>query len=56
MVAEDDPEHEFALLMAEVIGADPGARAEYSEILRRANREETRRFERTLSEASTRER
>lgn len=56
VVAEDDPEHEFALLMAEVIGADPGARAEYSEILRRANREETRRFERTLSEASTRER
>ena len=37
--------------MAEVIGADPGARAEYAEILRRADREETRQWERTLSEA-----
>lgn len=56
VVAEDDPDHEFALLMAEVIGADPGARAEYSEILRRANREETREWERTLTEASLRPR
>ncbi|MDZ4235018.1 MAG: dephospho-CoA kinase [Dietzia sp.] len=56
VVAEDDPDHEFALLMAEVIGADPGARAEYSEILRRANREETREWERTLTEASLRHR
>lgn len=51
ILAEDDPEHEFSLLMAEVIGADPGARAEYAEILRRADREETRQWERTLSEA-----
>lgn len=47
VLSEDDPEHEFALLMAEAIGADPGARVEYSEILRRANREETREWERT---------
>lgn len=45
--AEDDPEHEFALLMAEVIGDDPAAREEYSQILRRADREETRQWERT---------
>ncbi|MBB0992388.1 dephospho-CoA kinase, partial [Dietzia sp. SLG510A3-30A2] len=51
ILAEDDPEHEFSLLMAEVIGADPDARAEYAEILRRADREETRQWERTLSEA-----
>lgn len=44
--AEEDPEQEFALLMAEVIGADPVARAEYSEILGRADREETRQWER----------
>ena len=56
ILAEDDPEHEFSLLMAEVIGADPGARAEYAEILRRADREETRQWERTLSEAVLRRR
>lgn len=44
---EEDPEQEFALLMAEVIGADPVARAEYSEILGRADREATREWERT---------
>ncbi|MDX2357240.1 dephospho-CoA kinase [Dietzia sp. PP-33] len=49
IVAQDDPEHEFALLMAEVIGADPSARAEYTEILRRADREETREWERTIA-------
>ncbi len=47
ILAEDDPEHGFALLMAEAIGADPSARAEYSEILRRADRAETRQWERT---------
>lgn len=47
ILAEDDPDHEFALLMGEVIGTDPSARAEYSEILRRSNREETREWERT---------
>ncbi|UVE95131.1 dephospho-CoA kinase [Dietzia sp. B32] len=51
ILAEDDPEHEFSLLIAEAIGADSAARAEYSEILRRADREETRQWERTLSEA-----
>lgn len=54
ILAEDDPEHKFSLLMAEVIGSDPGARSEYAEILRRANREETRQWERTLTEASLR--
>lgn len=54
IVAEDDPEHEFGLLMTEVINADPGAKAEYSEILRRADREETRQWERTLCDASRR--
>lgn len=44
--AEEDPEQEFALLMAEVIGADPTARMEYSQILARADREETREWER----------
>ncbi|WP_010542533.1 dephospho-CoA kinase [Dietzia alimentaria] len=52
IVSEDNPDHEFSLLMAEVIGADPGARAEYAEILRRADREETRQWERTRCEAS----
>lgn len=47
ILAKDDPDHEFALLMGEVIGGDPSARAEYSEILRRADREETREWERT---------
>ena len=51
VLAEDDPDQEFALLMAEIIGSDPGARVEYSEILRRADREETREWERTLCEA-----
>lgn len=46
--AEEDPEHRFALVMAEVISEDPDARLEYSEILGRADREETRRWERTL--------
>ena len=54
ILAEDDPEHEFALLIAEAIGADPDARLEYSEILRRADREETREWERTRCEASGR--
>lgn len=52
ILAEDDPEHEFALLMAEVIGGDPGAREEYSQILRRADREETRQWERTRCHAA----
>ena len=52
IVSEDSPDHEFALLMAEVIGADPGARAEYAEILRRADREETRQWERTRCEVT----
>ena len=54
IVAQDDPEHEFAFLMAQVIGDDPAARAEYSEILRRADREETREWERTHTHASGR--
>ncbi|MBB1030823.1 dephospho-CoA kinase [Dietzia sp. SLG310A2-38A2] len=54
ILAEDDPEHEFALLMAEAIGSDPSARVEYSEILRRADREETREWERTRCEVSDR--
>ena len=52
VVAEDDPEHEFALLMSEVLADDPAARAEYGEILRRADREETRQWERTRCEAT----
>ena len=44
--AEADPEQEFALLMAQVIGDDPVARAEYSEILGRADRRATREWER----------
>ncbi len=54
IVQEDEPDHEFALLMAEVIESDPSARAEYQEILRRSNREETRRWERTRCQASER--
>ena len=42
---EDDPEQEFALLMAEVL-EDPTARSEYSRILDAADREETRAWER----------
>ena len=42
----EDPEQEFALLMVEVIGSDPVARAEYSEILRRADRQKTHEWER----------
>lgn len=52
ILAEDDPEHEFALLMSQVIGADPDVRTEYLEILRRADREETREWERTVCRAS----
>jgi dephospho-CoA kinase len=52
ILAEDDPEHAFALLMAEVIGDDSAAREEYSQILRRADREETRRWERTRCRAA----
>lgn len=54
ILAEDDPEHEFPLLMAEVLGADASARAEYGKILRRSNLEERRQWERTLTEASLR--
>jgi len=43
--AEEDPEQEFALLMSEVL-EDPTARAEYSTILREADREQTRAWER----------
>ncbi|MGX1769444.1 dephospho-CoA kinase [Dietzia sp. NPDC055343] len=46
VIAEDDPEHEFSLLMSEVIADDPAAREEYAGILRRADREETRQWER----------
>ena len=52
VVPEDDPDHEFALLMAQVIESDPSARAEYEEILHRSNREETRRWERTRARHS----
>lgn len=51
VVPEDDPDHEFALLMAEVIESDPTARAEYQQILRRSSREETRQWERTRCQA-----
>lgn len=43
---EEDPEQEFALLMSEVIDADPEARREYSEILDGADRAEARAWER----------
>lgn len=49
--AQEDPDHELALMMAEVISADPGARAEYSEILGRADRQETREWERAVCRA-----
>lgn len=49
--ALEDPEHELTLMMGRVIDEDPAARAEYSEILARADREETRRWERTLCRA-----
>ena len=54
IVTEDDPEHEFAHLMSEVIADDPEARAEYSQILHRADREETRLWERARTGASRR--
>lgn len=54
IVAEDDPEHEFAFLMSEVIADDPAARAEYTRILQRADREETRQWERARCSASRR--
>lgn len=49
--AAKDPEQEFALSMAEVISEDPEARLDYAEILGRADREETREWERTLCRA-----
>ncbi|MFD2393889.1 hypothetical protein ACFSSF_08845 [Dietzia aerolata] len=52
VIAEDDPEHEFSLMMAEVIADDPSARTEYAEILQRADREETRQWERARCGAS----
>ena len=52
IVTEEDPEHEFAFLISEVIADDPAARAEYSQILHRADREETRQWERAHSQAA----
>lgn len=52
VIAEDDPEHEFSLMMAEVIADDPSARTKYAEILQRADREETRQWERARCGAS----
>lgn len=49
--AQEDPDHELALMMAEVIRADPEARAEYSEVLGHADREETREWERAVCRA-----
>lgn len=46
IVAEDDPEHELSLLMAEVIADDPSARTEYAQILHGADREQVRQWER----------
>ena len=50
--SEDDPEQEFALLMAEVL-EDPRARSEYSRILDAADREETRAWERARCRAGS---
>lgn len=52
ILAEEDPDHELALVMSQVIGGNPDVRTEYVEILRRADREETREWERTLCRAS----
>lgn len=49
--AVEDPDQEFALSMAEVISADPEVRMDYAEILGRADREETREWERSLCRA-----
>lgn len=49
--AQEDPEHHLALLMAQVIGADPEARAEYGDVLEAADREETRQWERSYCRA-----
>lgn len=49
--ATEDPDQEFTLTMAEVIDADPDAKSEYVEILGRADREETRQWERALCRA-----
>ena len=54
IISEEDPEHEFSLLMTQVIADDPSARAEYTQILHRGNREETRQWERARCSASRR--
>lgn len=46
IISEEDPEHEFSLLMTQVIADDPSARAEYTQILHRADRDAVRQWER----------
>lgn len=52
VIAQDDPEHEFALVMSQVISDDPAARAEYADVLGREDREETRQWERARCQAA----